>query len=323
MPVLLTSHNNHVRKCGMLKDLIKKILTIILYKSMPLLSKQEQVFLSELRMTCSNYPVQETTNSPPSEAAWLNKMNSLRDFVLNQDSRKFLRWDIVSDSMFIAFARYVYSELQYLKRCPDWDTRWKMAIIESSIGQPIPYVFYPKSSGNLIHHAFHIAQFEEKMKHQIHDIDLIFEFGGGYGSMCRLVHNLGFVGKYIIFDLPLFSALQVYYLKSLGLPVESISQIAKSKKGIVCTSDIHELRTLLPDQNKVYNAMMIATWSISEVSIQVRDSILSLLSFRKIAEQNAGIILKPAIKLEINFKFMHNNPGIFSVICCYISKYII
>ena len=48
---------------------------------------------------------------------------------------------------------------------------------------------------------------------------VIVEFGGGYGSMCRLLHKLGFSGQYFIYDLPEFVALQRYFLKSIGMPV--------------------------------------------------------------------------------------------------------
>ena len=65
----------------------------------------------------------------------------------------------------------------------------------------------------------HLALFEETTGSKIDTLELIFEFGGGYGSMCRLAHNLGFNQAYIIFDLQPFSALQNYYLSSLDLPV--------------------------------------------------------------------------------------------------------
>ena len=47
--------------------------------------------------------------------------------------------------------------------------------------------------------------------------DVIVEFGGGYGSMCRLVRKLGFKGRYVIFDLRPILALQKYYLGLHGV----------------------------------------------------------------------------------------------------------
>jgi hypothetical protein len=54
----------------------------------------------------------------------------------------------------------------------------------------------------------------------MYDTDCIIEFGGGFGSMCRLVHALGFRGQHIIFDLPPVWALQRYYLRLHGIEVD-------------------------------------------------------------------------------------------------------
>ncbi len=262
----------------MLKKIAKKLLNTIFDRPLPPPSSEEKVFLSELRTAFRALPAIETTNSLPSETAWLSNMSRLRELVLNHNPRDFLRWDVVSDTMFVSYAFYISTELKYLRHRHDWSKRWRTAIRESSAGHPIPCIFYPASSGNLIHHAYHMAQFEEKTKLQVHDMDCVFEFGGGYGSMCRLFYNLGFRGKYIIFDLPLFSALQIYYLKTLGLPVQSSSEFENSGTGIACVSDIQHLTDVLTDHIQAGNNMFVATWSISETPTSIRDSVLPLTS---------------------------------------------
>ncbi len=109
-------------------------------------------------------------------------------------------------------------------------------------------------------------------------MDYVFEFGGGYGSMCRLFYNLGFHGRYIIFDLPSLSALQRYYLRTIGFRVKSTTEFVKSEDGIVCVSDIQQLISLLPDHIKASNALFLATWSISESPIRIRELILPRIS---------------------------------------------
>jgi hypothetical protein len=263
---------------GMLKNLIKKTLFLLFTKSLPPPSKKERELISELQAAFNDYPAHSTTSNQPSIATWLTKENTLRELVLSRDSRSFLCWDIINENMFLWFSRHALSWLKYLKRQPDWDTRWKNAIIESPAGNPLPYLLYPKSSSNLIHHAYHISQFEGKTKIDIGDREFIFEFGGGYGSMCRLIHKLGFKGRYVIFDLPLFSALQKYYLKSLELPVKTRSEFVNSQGGISCLSDIQELEALLAHHELPRNTMFIATWSMSEVPIEFRDLITHLIS---------------------------------------------
>ena len=129
-------------------------------------------------------------------------------------------------------------------------------IHEHSFGSPTPFIFYPWSSGNLIHNAHHLAQFENITHQNITDFDYVFEFGGGYGSMARLFHNLGFKGKYIIYDLPEFSQLQKIYLDKIGMKnVEFVTRI----EGI-------------PNSNG--KVLFIATWSLSEAPLDLRNQIL-------------------------------------------------
>lgn len=262
----------------MLKRLVKKLLSAYLNKHLPPPSTKEDAYLSELRADFCELPVFETTNTLPSERAWQENMNCLRSHVLNHDPREFLRWDVIANTMFIDYARYISTELKHLKRLPDWIQRWHVAIKETSVGNPTPWIFYRGSSGNLIHHAYHLAKYEEIAKVEVHNMDYVFEFGGGYGSMCRLFYNLGFHGRYVIFDLPPFSALQRYYLKTIGYPVKSVEVFEQSKSGIVCISDILQLQTLLSNRGDDAISMAIATWSLSETPIGIRSAVLPLLS---------------------------------------------
>jgi hypothetical protein len=97
--------------------------------------------------------------------------------------------------------------------------------------------------------------------------------------MCRLFHNLGFRGRYVIFDLPPFSALQRYYLKASGFPVRALPTTSVSEQGIFCISDMEQLRAVLKDRMPAtIDTLFIATWSISETPISFRESLLSLVS---------------------------------------------
>ena len=163
----------------MFKSILTKGLDAVFDRPLPPPSGDERTSLSELQRTFRNLPVLETTNALPSESAWLCNMNRLRELVLKQDPRGFLRWNVVSGTMFVGNARYICKELSYLKRLPDWTTRWRPAIKESQVGHPIPFILFPASSGNLIHHAYHVARFEEATKLRIDNMDFVFEFGGG------------------------------------------------------------------------------------------------------------------------------------------------
>ena len=143
---------------------------------------------------------------------------------------------------------------------------WRNAIIEDSVGMPEPYRFNNRSSGNLVHHAYHLQQILGNYVDAITDFDMIIEFGGGYGSMCRLISNLGFTGEYIIFDLPEFSILQESYLSSIRNKPSNLSLVTK-------------LDDLISFGKSCKKILLIATWSLSEAPLDVRKRFLELVNF--------------------------------------------
>src|SRR5689334_1848175 len=160
-----------------LKRLLGKLLAIVVDKPLPPASPHELALLEELREAFSLTAPLNTADVPASQAIWLNNLNRLRELVIEDDPREFLRWDVVQDSMFVTTAPYVTKELVALKRNPLWNSRWRKALQESPAGHPVPYPFFPKTSGNLIHHAYHLAQFEEKTGLAVNDMDSVLEFG--------------------------------------------------------------------------------------------------------------------------------------------------
>jgi hypothetical protein len=264
-----------------LNNLIGRMLLFAIDRSLPPPSPQELALLKELQDAFRILAPINVSDMPPSEARWASNLNRLRDLMLTDNPREFLRWDVVQDTMFVASAPYLGRELAFIKRTPAWSSRWRQALRESPVGHPVPYPFFPSTSGNLIHHAYHLAQFEEKTGIRVSETNFVFEFGGGYGSMCRLFHALGFHGKYVIFDLPFFCILQKFYLKSIGVPLLSLDEFNTADRGVVCISDCDKTRLFLDDEFRKLTSMFIATWSISETPLSFRNSILSKLGHVK------------------------------------------
>ena len=242
------------------------------------ITKREEKLIEALRTYFRGFPQLSDGNWTLSETVWSENADRLRRMVMHGDPRNFLRWDVVLRTMCVVNDGYVYRELYFLKTLPDWEERWQHAIEESHDGHPIPYWRYPRSSGNRIHHAYHSAQFEAATGVRVDQIQTVFEFGGGYGSMCGLIHKLGFKGKYIIFDLPAFSALQTYYLSIIGLPVMAPESFTQAERGVLCVSDPADLRTTISDGFGQEFRMFISTWAVSEAPMAVRERILPLTS---------------------------------------------
>ena len=253
----------------------RKSLTKIHDKPLAGPTERQKRLIEKLRASFNQLAPIEASGCENSEKEWQNNVRNLKQLVLNDDPREFLRWHLISSIMFVKYSNYIAPEFKYLRQRPDWNSRWSKAIEEVPCGHPLPYYNYPKSSANLIHHAYHWAKFEEKTGIDISKINTVFEFGGGYGSMCRLLYNLGFSGRYIIFDMPAFSLLQKFFLESIGLPVDD-SDSHDKESAIFCVSETEQLKKALNASGQG-RSVFIATWSISETPADVRRQILPLI----------------------------------------------
>jgi len=299
----------------MIKKIFGKVYKTIFQRSLPPItlhtpSAIENELINDLRKKFHEISEDPLEKLEPAALSWANNMNRLRDLVLNNDPRKFLDWDVIRKTMNIGNSGYVQKEYKYLKAINNFYSRWHPAIQESTIGLPKCYNHLGKSSGNLIHHAYHLAKFEEETKLSITDTDFIFEFGGGYGSMCRLFHNLRYKKRYLIFDLAPFSALQEYYLKLLGLDILVIDNFMKAESGILCISKIEDLRLILKESDiNQSNSLFLSTWSISETPVNLRESIFPLVkdfSSFLIAYQDNFCDVDNIVYFD-NFKKQHKN----------------
>lgn len=261
----------------MAKKLYRKIILREISGKIRPITKKEKQLIDELLTNFQDVSIIDATNLSGASLAWANNMNRLRELIFNDDPRKFLQWDVIRETMFVGNAPYVLTELKSLKKANIFDKYWQKGIIESEIGLPTRYNRYKDSSGNLIHHAYHLQQLVEEINVSINMIDFVFEFGGGYGSMCRLFKNLGFNKKYVIFDLLPFSLLQKYYLKSLGHKLLTVNEFYRDMPGVLCISDIEELKNVLKTVNPLNRNLFISTWSISETPMDLRNNIFQLL----------------------------------------------
>ncbi|KKQ75735.1 MAG: hypothetical protein US96_C0005G0008 [Candidatus Woesebacteria bacterium GW2011_GWB1_38_5b] len=242
------------------------------------------LLVSELRHNIKTGSVKNTRKR--SKNTWEDNVTQLEKFISSHNPTDFLQSDVVRNTMFVGNTPFTFKEFGYLKS-KNWN-RWKKAVVETNVIPREPFILYPKTSGNSVHHAYHLAKFENSTKHNIENSDLILEFGGGYGNMCRIIHNLNFNGKYIIFDLPPFSALQTFYLKTNN--ITAVFNDPKADSQVYCLSSIPKLRSVLKRFRGYKNKTFIATWSLSESPISFRNKIITLLEnfdFHLIAYQSS------------------------------------
>ncbi len=193
----------------------------------------------------------------------------LKHLQRGDDPRAFLRWPVIRRTMFPGNPPYIGRELEWLRSQADWSTRWAAAVQETPTGSPPAYPGYPASSANALHHAFIAGQLEAQSSARWNELQLIVEFGGGYGEFCRLVRRLGFRGTYLIYDLPAFSMLQRYYL---GMEGERLQATAGGDAGTWCVSTLTDVRAALAGRSV---DLVVAMWSLSEAPVAVRDTFLA------------------------------------------------
>jgi glycosyltransferase involved in cell wall biosynthesis len=244
-------------------DLSRKLKSAINLKMLDRPTRRETELILELRSSLNQ------ASSRPASNDWARTVERIRQRVLNEDPRSFLRWGILS-TLFAGGAPFIQEELSYLQRHPEWSHRWREAILESAVGNPPRYPLYPESSSNLIHQAYQVAQFEDITKQRISDFNFIFEFGGGYGSMCRLAHQLGFSGTYLIYDLEELSCLQAYYLKSLGLEVSPADVEIDWQGKVLTTSDkelIPKIISKMAENDSPSGVLFLDTWPVTKAPL--------------------------------------------------------
>jgi hypothetical protein len=203
--------------------------------------------------------VMEISTNGDATSGWDANRRTLLAHIRQDDPRCLLRWQVVRNTMFVSYAAYVATELNALRNDEAWSARWSPALIEDPTGCPSPSRLMAESSGNLIHHAYHVLVAEQRLG-PLASFDEIVEFGGGYGSFARLLRRLGVSSPYQIHDLPEFSALQRYYLASVAAHRADPSMV----RDVTWAST----RAEIPEASG--RRLFVALWSISEVPLAAR-----------------------------------------------------
>lgn len=212
----------------------------------------------------------------PSTPEWDKHQRDLKKLMQNEFWHDFLKWPVVRRTMFHTARKveydYIISE----------EVDHKL-LIEDKIGKPDPYPHCKESSGNLIHHIYSML----KLDLPLFELDSIFELGGGYGSLCRVISRMGFDGEYSIYDLPVFLYLQRYFLTKVGI------------------LNVHFLTEVKPKSVGLF----VSLWALSECPMDLRIKV-----FNEINADNYLIAFQGSFSgidnVEFFEKFAHRKPYI-------------
>ncbi|HBK08406.1 MAG TPA: hypothetical protein DDZ81_21575 [Acetobacteraceae bacterium] len=195
---------------------------------------------------------------------WQGICVELHRLAASGDPMYFMRWPAIEATMVHGAAPVTLRMWLMLRQSPAWRTLWAPALRHPRFGHPPPFAPMPSTDAIALEHASHLFRFHRQQATHFHDADCIIEFGGGYGSMCRMTRALGFRGKYIIFDLPPVSALQRYYLGMHGIEADGTGGAATW----LC-NDLDAITAWL-ERDAPSGVSLISTWALSEMPMFVR-----------------------------------------------------
>jgi putative sugar O-methyltransferase len=212
---------------------------------------------------------------------WLKNIKMMEDCFLNKFDFNFLRLPVIRNTMFATSTdSWVKNQMNYLESKVK-NNELKDLLIENNLGGPILTNFRYKTSTNSIHLLYHFIKFSSELNVNLNNLSTIIEFGGGYGDAAKIFKRINKQSTYIIIDLPIFSFLQLVYLKSIFgenkvILVDKISNIQKGKINIIPfnTDKIKELKEYSKDVD-----LFLSTWALSETPDVMQNFIKSLNYF--------------------------------------------
>jgi len=151
----------------------------------------------------------ELPDTLPPRGSWPRHCYSMRRHVKTDEPDRFLCWSTVSATMVVGDVPYVRAEYDRLE-----EAGWLGSLDEPGLGDPPRLPYYPSTSGNLVHQAYHLLEWTQTTGLKLADVSSILEFGGGYGALAMMAWRLGFRGEYRLWDLPEFEILQRFYLSN-------------------------------------------------------------------------------------------------------------
>lgn len=195
---------------------------------------------------------------------WKESCDQLINLATHCDPRYFKRWPPIAETMVGRTTPYAVEHYLRIRRSPDFTSTWAKALFLPPHGHAPPFLVDPRTDAISVQHAVNLRQFSSVSGRSFLNSKTIVEFGGGYGSMCRMAQRLGFSGRYVIFDQPPILALQRYYLGLHGFEAE----YGPNAKAIALCSTLADAASLITEDTG-----LMSTWALSEMPLDLRSEI--------------------------------------------------
>jgi len=204
---------------------------------------------------------------------WAAFAAEISNAVRRNGADDFLRLPTIVHTMHPTMRSLVPQYLTYLFQSKRFSPALHKALTESPVGKPILNPYYPLSSPTLIQQGYHLIRLLESTDFDLSTLRLVIEFGGGYDSFFRLLRNLGYRNRYVICDLATMCVLQRFYLRNV-FPTEPGAQPPANLQWL--SGDVQA--ALKRETTEQSPSLFVATWSLSESPLSVRNEIAPVMS---------------------------------------------
>lgn len=192
--------------------------------------------------------------------SWLQNITALESYFLDQMNENFISNEVINGTM--VFTNREVHKLE-LKNVSDAFDRY---VIEEVVSKGLNSAFLAGKSRrstliNSTHHLHHLMRFEQRTGKKVASIGSVVEFGGGYGNMGRIVHNISLCKTYSIVDLLLFSCIQYVFLSTIAGNDKVSFSVGNTNKN--ANFLLHPLFSTDTPTN-LQGELFLSTWALSE-----------------------------------------------------------
>ncbi|MBW4718389.1 hypothetical protein [Saccharothrix obliqua] len=203
---------------------------------------------------------------------WARRNVELERDLLPTPPADFLRHPSIAFQMFVN-ERLLPHELPYVRaRITD-----ERLLAEPPVGGP-PTVPLPgsdiRTSSNTVHQLFHLLRYQEATGWRIDDAATIVEWGGGFGALMRLVVAMhSGEPTCVIFDTPVFSAVQWLYLSAVLGEERVVLHHASPVRPV--TGRVNLVPIGLVGTTEVDADLFISNWALNESMAKAREAVVA------------------------------------------------
>ena len=218
-----------------------------------------------------------------SSKAWVLMTKELQYYLENEDLNLF-RINRIRPHVFIWPEDSIQNKHQLNFFSKNKNSIFYRTIISSNDYGPLCINLYNNVQLDRVAQVWSIYLLSEHLKLDLNnDNEIIFEFGGGTGQMADVLKTLGFKGKHIVYDLPLMTILQRYFVNERNIDTKYLLdnediKLIDGANYLPCNQNDTEKKIVNFD-----NINFIATYSLTETDLETHNKFAEYITkFKRI-----------------------------------------